>query len=140
LATDSLLACATLGLGEVIATISRKRKAGQLTTESSDAILLEIEKDWIDFAQIQLLPDVVTQATASAQSFSLRGADAIHLASVLFIQKQMDGTEDQLFLVTSDQELKTAALASRIIVLDPTDEPPLEIVPSDESEIKNPKS
>lgn len=115
-------ACATLGLVEVIATLSRKRKAGQLNEKDFLEKIQEVERDWSEFLQIEFSAEIVAQAKDSAQRFALRGADAIHMASALVLQVEL-GEDEELVLVTSDQDLKTAARISGMQVLDPAEQP-----------------
>jgi hypothetical protein len=50
---------------------------------------------------------------------ALRGADAVHLASALVLQRRFAEAEDRLVFVASDRELKEAAHSSGLAVIDP---------------------
>ena len=52
---------------------------------------------------------------------SLRGADSIHLASALVLQKRL-AHNNQLIFVTSDLELKTASNTFNILTIDPNEQ------------------
>lgn len=52
----------------------------------------------------------------------VRGADAVHLASALLLQKRLAEDDDQLIFIASDHELNRAAQASGLIVVDPEKE------------------
>jgi hypothetical protein len=54
-----------------------------------------------------------------ARNMALRGADAVHLASALVLQRRFADAEDRLVFVASDRELKEAAQASGLAVIDP---------------------
>ena len=53
---------------------------------------------------------------------ALRGADAVHLASALVLQRRFADAENHLVFVASDRELKEAAQASGLAVIDPEDQ------------------
>ena len=112
----------TLGLIEVIATLARKQKSREISSSSFEQKVHELEEDWGHFIQIQLTVEAVGIAKETAKDFALRGADAIHLASALMLQRRFTGENDKLTFVTSDHELKEAAQSAGIAVTDPHEE------------------
>jgi hypothetical protein len=66
--------------------------------------------------------DVVDMARQVAQELALRGADAIHLASALLLRQHLENESTQLTFVASDRELKDAAEASHLTLIDPEDQ------------------
>lgn len=121
-AQQALLACASLGLIEVIATLSRKRRAEEIHQGQFAAATRELEQDWHGFIEVRLTADTLALAVDVARRFALRGADAVHLASALLLMQRLVDERDTLVLVTADQELKGAARASSLTVLDPAEE------------------
>lgn len=117
---NSIVACASLGVVEVIATLARKCKAGEIKRDLLEQAQ-ELDDDWKRFVQIQFTIETENQARLLAMNLALRGADAIHLASSLLLQKQIE-QDDKVILVTSDRQLKEPALASNLVVLDPTEQ------------------
>jgi hypothetical protein len=115
---NSMIACASLGLVEVTATLSRKRKAGEIPAELFEQKSQELEEDWNRLIQVQFTAEAVDAARKSARELALRGADAIHLASAVLLRGRL-AEGDQLMLATSDSELKKAAQASGFAVIDP---------------------
>lgn len=113
------LACATLGLIEVVATLARKGKAGELSPDALRSKLAQARKDWRAFAEVRLTSEVAELALEVAQNHALRGADAIHLASAISLRRTLPGRQDGVVIVTSDQELANAAGQLGITVLDP---------------------
>ncbi|MBD2771052.1 type II toxin-antitoxin system VapC family toxin [Iningainema tapete] len=114
-------ACATLGFVEVVATLTRKQKAGQINSSQFQQKIQDLEVDWQNFTQVQLTAEVVDRSKLLAVSLALRGADAVHLGSAFLLQRRLS-QGDQLILVTSDYELKVAARSSGLVVLDPQEE------------------
>lgn len=82
------MACASLGLVEVMATLSRKRKAGDIDVSVLEQKGRELEEDWENFIQIHLTTEAVDTAKQLAKEQALRGADAVHLASALLLQRR----------------------------------------------------
>jgi len=113
------LACSVLGLIEVMATLARKCKAGEIVPSSFEQKVQDLEDDWERFIRIQLTAEAVDTAREQARVRALRGADAIHLASALLLQRRFEDEEEQIVFVTSDRELKEAAQSVGFTVSDP---------------------
>ncbi len=120
LAENLSIASATLGLIEVLATLARKRRSGEIEPNLYQIKLQEVDADWERFIQIQLTSEIVEISKSLTNRFALRGADAIHLASAFLLKERFVHQNDQLILVTSDLELIAAAQDSKMVVLDPS--------------------
>ena len=118
-AQNPAIACASLGLIEVMATLARKRKARDIDLLSFEQKVRELEEDWVRFIQIQLTTETMDLAKDLARDIALRGADAVHLASALVFQRRFADAADRLVFVASDRELKEAAQSSGLAVIDP---------------------
>lgn len=119
---NQTIACASLGLIEVMATLARKRKAREIDSSIFQQKSQELTQDWDRFIQIQLTTEVVDIARELAKKEALRGADAVHLASALLLQKHFAEEDDRLVLITSDHELKEVAQSSGVVVIDPDEQ------------------
>jgi len=119
---DHLLSCSTLGLIEVTATAARKCAAGAIDaagfTETKDWLLDE----WGSFLWVGLMPEVVERCLKVAGAFALRGSDSVHLASALQLRDDLAINADEFALVTSDQELRSAAMKAGLAVVDPQEQ------------------
>jgi len=113
------LACATLGVIEVAATFSRKKKAQEVTPTQFRQKMEELDDDWGSFVQIQLTRELVLAARDLTKKHALRGADAVHLASILRLRQRLSEKTGHVIMVTSDAELKKASEDSGIEVIDP---------------------
>lgn len=113
-------ACASLGLIEVISTLARKKKAREIDANFFEQKALEVDTDWMRFIQIKLTDEVVDIAKSLAKELSLRGADAVHLASALVLQKRFAEEDNQLTFVSADLELNRAAISKGLVVIDPS--------------------
>ena len=121
-ADSATMACASLGFVEVVATLARKTKAGEIGRPLLARKIREVEEDWERFVQIQLTTEVANRAKDIARYQALRGADAVHLTSALLLQSRFVDQADQLIFVASDRELKSAARSSGLEVSDPEEQ------------------
>jgi predicted nucleic acid-binding protein len=115
------LACASLGLIEVVSTLARRTRTSKETDYEISQVMQNIRKDWKEFICIHLTSEVLNIAKDIAYNQALRGADAVHLASALVLQKRFIENNDQLIFVTADYELKTASEALNILTIDPNE-------------------
>ncbi|MBM4041034.1 MAG: type II toxin-antitoxin system VapC family toxin [Planctomycetes bacterium] len=118
-AQNAVLSSASLGFVEVAATLARKEKAGEMPPSRLDAAIAELRRDWQRLIQLHLTTEAVEDAFRATRTHALRGADAVHLASALLVAANVSEPEDEMILVTSDRELRQAALASGLHVMDP---------------------
>lgn len=118
-AQNQAIACASLGLIEVTATLARKRKSGEVHPSLLEQKLQELEEDWEGFIQVQLTAETMDVAKRVARDLALRGSDAMHLAAAMVLKRRLSEEDDQLILVTSDRELKESAQASDLATIDP---------------------
>lgn len=117
-----LLSCSTLGLIEVRATAARKCAAGAIDpaglTETKDWV----QEEWGSFLWIGMAPEVVERALAVTDASALRGSDSVHLASALQLKDELGLNTSDFAFITSDQELKAAALKAGLAVIDPQEQ------------------
>jgi hypothetical protein len=116
------VAAASLGVIEVTATLARKAKGREIDPSMLGDKLRELDDDWTRFIQVHMTMDVVAMARQVAQGLSLRGADARHLASALLLRQHLEDESAQLTFVVSDRELKDAAEASHLTLIDPEEQ------------------
>ena len=86
------------------ATLARKSKSGQMSTKHLQQKYQELEIDWQNFIQIQFNDRILNQSRILAQTMGLRGADSIHLGSLLVLQQHLP-KETKLVLVASQRSL-----------------------------------
>ena len=115
-----VFACASLGLVEVASTLARKEKAGEISLSRLDQALLDLQQDWQQFTKVHLTDDALHEALRIARANALRGSDAVHLASARLLDADLPAQDDEIILVTSDHELREAALAYGLRVVDPS--------------------
>jgi predicted nucleic acid-binding protein len=121
-AHGTLLGSSTLGLIEVTATCARKRAAGAIDAVRFQQIEAGLLDDWSGFFQVELTQDVLDRSLELAGIWALRGADSVHLASALILKAELAIEANEFAFVTSDLELKAAALKAGLAVLDPQEQ------------------
>lgn len=126
------IASASLGVVEVVAALSAKRRASEIDLQQLDRSLGDLDDDWSGFIQVPLSAETVEKARALARDHALRGADAVHLASAVMLCQRIQDPSDRVLFVVSDHRLKKGAPAGAsswpgITVWDPCDSaaPPL---------------
>jgi len=117
-----LMGASTLGVIEVAATCARKRTAGAIDATRFQQIELDLLDDWEGMFQVELTAETVERSLKVARASALRGADCIHLASAVILKERLAIQASEFAMVTSDQELKAAALKTGLIVFDPQEE------------------
>jgi hypothetical protein len=117
-----MLGCSPLGLIEVGSTLARKRTAGEVRPAEFGPKRTSLLEDWRRFLQMEMTPAVVQRALDAGDAYGLRGADSVHLASALILKEALDLDSQEFAFVTSDLELKTAALKAGLAVLDPQEQ------------------
>ncbi len=115
------LSCSALGVVEAGAAIAR-RSRNTATAPEIEILLQELEADWAAFLQIRVSDAIVRAARNVAVAFGLRGADAIHLASLQGLIRRRPKGYDQVVLAAADQELLNAADLLGLPAWNPEDE------------------
>jgi len=118
-----VVATSSLALIEVMSTLVREERAGELETGDMEASLDTAEADFERFAPVPLLRGVTNNVRLLSRRYGLRGADTLHLAAALWIVNQPALRADLIGLVTSDRELAEVAVKAGLAVFDPTREP-----------------
>ena len=97
-----------LAYPEVSAALAAARRAHRLGAEEQHQAQAIWEEYWAATRAVELTEKIAHRAGHLAAAHALRGADAVHLASVLAI-----GVDDTVFAVW-DQRLRTAALGTAV--------------------------
>ena len=119
---NPLVTSAALGVTEVLSTVVRKARAGELTEKERDKIANHVWVEFDAFAHVYHTPPVMERAREAALRFGLRGADTVHLASALWLDAHAPSGIEEMTMITCDRELEEAAEQSGLAVFDPTRE------------------
>lgn len=106
---------------EVCAALARRHKGLKLATDQFHKSVKRLRRDFTErLAVTATTESIVIQALRLAESYALRGYDALQLASALEAnRRRLLHHLSPLTLVSSDEDLNKAAQAEGLIVEDP---------------------
>jgi len=115
-----------LTYAEIHAVFARRAREKLLSAEEAAAVQDEFDADWVlSIGPIETGTGVLAFVRDSVSGFPLRGADAIHLASALWLRDmasrgmKVDQYTGPLVFVSSDRQLAKAAAKSHLEVFNP---------------------
>ncbi len=108
------LAASVVAYPEARATFARIKAQGISTEAKHRQRLAQLNLDWENLLRIELVPAVVRTAGDLAEVHGLRGFDAIHLASALWLKEK---TSMPLCFAVFDQRLRAAAERAGLAVV-----------------------
>ena len=115
-----------LTYAEIHAAFARRAREKLLSPKEAAAVQDEFDADWaLSMSPIELGTGVLVFVRDLVKEFPLRGADAIHLASALWLRDmaklgmKVDQYTGPLVFVSSDQQLAKAAAKSHLEVFNP---------------------
>jgi predicted nucleic acid-binding protein len=111
------VASSVLAWPEALAMLARRRREGLLTAAEHDALRARFHADWLAIVAVDLDGRVLELVDQLVRDHPLRSADAVHLASALFLQESGLVVE----FACCDHTLIAAARRERLPVFDPAD-------------------
>ncbi len=93
---------------ELLATTQRKAREQPLLDEVINELIRQIKMDWETFIRVEVNTTLNKEVERLTAKYSLRGFDAIHLASATLIQKSIN---ESLIFACFDKSLFSAAKA-----------------------------
>ncbi|RLD99322.1 MAG: VapC toxin family PIN domain ribonuclease [Aquificota bacterium] len=99
---------------EARAGIARKYREGEFSVGEYRSVLKDLEKDWRDYLVVEVSEEVATLGGDLTDKHPLRGFDAIHLASALFLKARV---QSEVSFSCFDLKLGNAAEAEGLVVL-----------------------
>jgi predicted nucleic acid-binding protein len=115
-----------LTYAEIHAAFARRAREKLLSAGEAAAVQDEFDADWaLSIGPIELGTAVLASVRNLVRAFPLRGADAIHLASALWlrdmagVRMKTDQYTGPVVFVSSDQQLAKAAAKSHLEVFNP---------------------
>lgn len=100
------IAISTVGYAEVVAAFHRKRRETNLAPDVARRLTSSFKSDWETFVRVDVSPllhDLIDRLVAK---HPLRGFDAIHLASAIFLRESLG---PDLVFACADSKLSVAA-------------------------------
>lgn len=115
-----------VGYAEILATFSRRLREDPQLKRQTELLREQFRDDWLfELTGVELAAGVLEFIPGLVDRHPLKGADAIHLASALWLSdalrlgKNFGPVSRQLTFATSDKQLKNAASAEGLDVFDP---------------------
>lgn len=100
------LATSVVAYAEARAAFARLRQSGLSGAAMHQRRRLQLDRDWDAWLRVELAPDVLRSAGDLTDTYALRGFDAIHLASALWLKAR---TADVVDFAAWDHRLGVAA-------------------------------
>ncbi|MHB1981071.1 MAG: type II toxin-antitoxin system VapC family toxin [Sulfobacillus sp.] len=108
-------ATSAIAYPEVRAAMARRHREGVLTAAQLADMASAITTDWGRLFVVPVGPPLALAAGGVAEMYSLRGMDAIHLATALWLRSH----EEAVVFATSAVRLSTAASKAGLVVDEP---------------------
>lgn len=108
------LAASVVAYPEARAIFARIKAQGISTDAKHLQRLAQLNLDWENLLRIELVPAVVRNAGDLTEIYGLRGFDAIHLASALWLKEK---TSTPLYFAVFDQRLRAASERAGLTVV-----------------------
>jgi len=85
--TCGVVATSIISYAEVRAAFARKFREGGLKEKFYRQFINDLDKDWENYFVLNLTENIVKSAGSLCEKYGLRGFDALHLASALFLKR-----------------------------------------------------
>jgi predicted nucleic acid-binding protein len=115
------IAVASITSVEVVAAITRRSRGGTISSSDASAACALFLADYAsDLGVVEITDVLLRQAVQLAQSYGLRGYDAVQLAACRQLNRlRVEAGLRPIVFVSADRELNAAALAEGLAVEDP---------------------
>ena len=107
------VATSIVSYAETRAAFGRARREGSSTDAEHRRRVSQFNRDWVELMRIELTPLVARNAGELAELHAIRGFDAIHLASALWLR---DKSDDAFLFAAFDRRLCEGAAAAGLQV------------------------
>lgn len=109
--TGRPVATSKIAYAELYAGLARKLRERYLTARQWQAVARRFERDWEACLRVNVLDEILARARDLVSRHPLRGFDALHLASALYL---MEDSGQPVTFAAADQRLVRAARAERL--------------------------
>jgi uncharacterized protein len=105
---------------EIIAAIARRSRGGSISSTNTKTLCNQFRSDYqTDYQIVEITNNIIASGMILAETYSLRGYDAVQLAAACAINALCLTKNISLTFVSSDNELNIAALGESILVENP---------------------
>ena len=103
-----------LSYPEVLSAFNRARREGRCKKSDMEIIRIEFQRIWNDFQWIKVNEKLINSTMELIFKHSLRGYDAVHLASALILKKESEISD--LYFSCFDRTLNRAAKKEGLLI------------------------
>ena len=114
---NALVATSRLTYPEILSALTRKRRTGELSTDSYSEVTDRFNKDWSQVSVIEFHEEVFRKLKSLIEKYSLRAADAVQLASAIWLRETI---KEPVTFISSDLDLLKAARAEKLLLVNPS--------------------
>ena len=114
---ERLIATSKLTYPEILSALARKRRSKEISDREYETIFEKFMKDWAGITVLEFHDEIFAQLKRLIEVHSLRAADAVHLASALWLKGSIN---EQVVFIASDLELLKAANQEKLDHVDPS--------------------
>ncbi len=114
LLSSDLAATSRYSAVEIASALARRTREGAISPGDRERTLNALQADLSAMLIVELTSEVVIRAQALLQRHSLRGGDAVQLASCLNLREEL---EDEVVLVAFDDRLLAAARKEKAAII-----------------------
>jgi uncharacterized protein len=106
----NVVVVATLALPETARVFYQLAEIGEITPEMANQYYKNLLEDWLNLSRIALDDALCKEASLLTQTFGMKGADSVQLATALYIDRQKSGVQ----FLSFDQQLNRIAIKAGI--------------------------
>ncbi len=110
---------------EIIAAVTRRTRSGSISSRDAAVLCNQFKNDLkTDYQVVEITDNIISSAMTLAQTYGLRGYDAIQLATACAVNTLcIANSLPALQLVSADKELNVAASSEGLVIEDPNTHP-----------------
>ena len=116
LANADVVVVSRLAYPETLSAITSRHRAGDISDDDFKKIKQQFKSDWQVLTIVEIRNDSLQFIDRIIEKYALRGADSIHLSSVIWLKQAM---KTEVVFVASDTALLSAAKQEKLVVINP---------------------
>jgi len=115
IAEEASVATAKIAYPEIYSGLTRKRREEDLSRSDYKLACRQFEMDWEAYIRVDLHDEILNISRDLIQRYPLRGFDAVHLASAVYLGKALG---ERISFVAADKRLLEAAHQESLSTID----------------------
>jgi len=112
---EASVATAKIAYPEIYSSLTRKWREKDLSKSDYELACRQFELDWEAYIRVDLHDEILSISRDLIQRYPLRGFDAVHLASAVYLEKALG---EPVSFVAADKRLLEAAHQESLLTVD----------------------